>query len=143
MANKATNHELFNAIINNDLPRLKHIISTPDININGYISNIMTGGKSFAYLYLAVQKENPDIIKHLIMAGANINIQSGTYDWTPLHYAACGGNELIIKILLEHGASVDCQDKNMYTAADLAEFNGYYDMAEYIRSYGVPVKWVN
>ncbi|CAG5861810.1 espin-like protein [Menidia menidia] len=53
---------------------------------------------------------------------------------TPLHYAAENGEPECCKILLANQADPADQDVDGFTAADLAEYNGYSECARYLRS---------
>ena len=53
---------------------------------------------------------------------------------TPLHHAALGGHEAVVRLLVERGARVDLPD-TIYqaTPAGWAEHGGHPAIAEYLR----------
>ena len=66
-------------------------------------------------LYFAAFNKNPDIIKALLAAGAEVNAKDED-GWTPLHFAAgFTENPDIIKILLAAGAEVDAKNEEGFT----------------------------
>jgi ankyrin repeat protein len=60
------------------------------------------------------------IAKRLLAAGAQVNRPG----WTPLHYAAFGGNPELVRLLLERGADKNAVAPNGYTALMLAVIEG-------------------
>lgn len=54
----------------------------------------------------------------------------------PLCYAACFGNLSMCQLLVEHGCSVDQQDKQGWTPLAWAMNNGHDDVAEFLKSKG-------
>lgn len=50
---------------------------------------------------------DPSTVRLLIERGAEVNVVDGAQKWTPLHFAARDGNDEIVKVLLNAGASVD------------------------------------
>jgi ankyrin repeat protein len=67
-------------------------------------------------LMLAALKGLTDVCAKLIAKDADVN-KSG---WTPLHYAATGGNVEIIRMLLENHAYIDAESPNGSTPLMLA-----------------------
>lgn len=52
-------------------------------------------------LYLAVQKNSPEVVAYLVEAGANPNHQTALPgQQTPLHYAASNGMTKIVEVIL-------------------------------------------
>ncbi|HEY2415261.1 MAG TPA: ankyrin repeat domain-containing protein [Pirellulaceae bacterium] len=49
---------------------------------------------------------NPQVIKHLIRLGVDVNAQDRRH-WTPLHFAVRTKNAEIVRLLIEAGAEVD------------------------------------
>ena len=73
-------------------------------------------------LSAAVHEGHYDIVKFLINAGADVNVQEEHYyGVTPLIIASARGNLLIVHLLLQSGADVTIQDKEGYTAIDAAK----------------------
>jgi len=67
-------------------------------------------------LMMAALKGNLDIVRALIARGADVNMPG----WTPLHYAATGGQPAIISVLLEAHAYIDAESPNKSTPLMLA-----------------------
>lgn len=71
-------------------------------------------------LMLAALKGNQDFAEKLIKKGADVN-KTG---WTPLHYAASGGQLAIISVLLEKNAYIDAESPNGTTPLMMAAMYG-------------------
>lgn len=67
-------------------------------------------------LMLAALRGNLAAVKLLANRGAEINRPG----WTPLHYAATGGDVEVIRFLLEHDAYIDAQSPNRSTPLMMA-----------------------
>lgn len=75
----------------------------------------------------------------LISAGADPNSQ----DWdglSPLHYAAGEGQMGVAQLLIQHGADPSLQDPQGHTPIDSAEFFGYPEIADFLRTVDSNVK---
>ena len=72
-------------------------------------------------LALACLEAHSGVAKLLVSAGAPVNVPG----WTPLHYAAFGGNTDLVNYLLDIGANKDAVAPNGYTALMLAVRNDY------------------
>jgi hypothetical protein len=71
----------------------------------------------------------------LLRRGANVN--SVDHDGlSPLHVAARGGYEPIVKMLLDAGANIDLADKNGSTPADMAVACGHESIATMLHNHG-------
>ncbi|XP_036409787.1 espin-like protein [Megalops cyprinoides] len=83
-------------------------------------------------LHFAASGGHHRILERLLRMGAKI-IED---DWggTPLHDAAENGELECCQILLANHVSATEQDKDGYTPVDLAEYNGHYDCANYLRA---------
>ncbi|KAF7711743.1 espin-like protein [Silurus meridionalis] len=83
-------------------------------------------------LHFAASGGHCRILERLLRTGSKV-IKD---DWggTPLHDAAENGEMECCKILLSHGVSPSERDVDGFTAADLAEYNGHYECARYLRS---------
>jgi ankyrin repeat protein len=71
-------------------------------------------------LMLAALKGQLDLCEALVARGADIN-KTG---WTPLHYAATGGHDLIVELFLAHYAYIDAASPNGSTPLMLAAMYG-------------------
>jgi uncharacterized protein len=71
-------------------------------------------------LMMASIKGYLDLAQQLIERGADVN-KTG---WTPLHYAASGGQVAVINLLLEHHAYIDASSPNGSTPLMMAALYG-------------------
>ncbi len=82
-----------------------------------------TNSMRVAPLHAAVAARQPEIVKVLVQAGADVN-QVQQQGWRPLHGAAQNGDEETVKLLLEAGADRAARADNNQSAADLAMLKG-------------------
>jgi ankyrin repeat protein len=75
-------------------------------------------------LHNAVINGNVEVVKRLLSAGAEVNVQDKNGK-TPLHRAAIVGDVDIVKRLLSAGANPKIQDQDGDTALDVTD--EYYD----------------
>ena len=78
-----------------------------------------------------------NIIELLVLKGANTNLGS----ISPLHFATCNNNLLLVKLLVEHGAEVnvkcaECKAGSGRSPINHALFFGSNDIVEYLFSKG-------
>lgn len=64
----------------------------------------------FYVLHAAVEKENIDLVRKILEAGANPNISDNLYHQTALHIAARKGNTQLIALLIGKKANIDARD---------------------------------
>lgn len=76
--------------------------------------------KGESALMLAALKGNQELAEKLIKKGGDVN-KTG---WTPLHYAASGGQVAIISLLLENSAYIDAESPNSTTPLMMAAMYG-------------------
>jgi ankyrin repeat protein len=76
----------------------------------------MTNPANETALMYAALHGNLEIARLLLEKGAQVN-RTG---WTPLHYAATGGSEAMVDLLLEHHAYIDAESPNRSTPLMLA-----------------------
>jgi uncharacterized protein len=70
-----------------------------------------------------------DTAEYLAMAGAPINSTSrNKLNAAPIHSAAAGGHEKIVKMLLEHGADPNIREQGGFTPLHAAAQNGDVEM---------------
>jgi ankyrin repeat protein len=91
-------------------------------------------------LALASQQGHADVVKLLLDAGEDpnrYNPKGNHAHSTPLHQAALGGHEDLVRLLVERGARLDIKD-TIYEGKPLAwaEYGGHTAIAEYLRSTG-------
>ncbi|KIV95467.1 hypothetical protein PV10_03121 [Exophiala mesophila] len=97
---------------------VKDIIQDTEVDLDAPGSRF--GGTA---LHAAVLREHIEVMELLLAAGANPN----QADWnlvSPLHSAALYGSEKVIRVLLDHGASVEAMDSEGRTPRDWA-LNGW------------------
>jgi hypothetical protein len=71
-------------------------------------------------LMLAALAGMRDVCARLIVLDADVN-KTG---WTPLHYAATGGHDAVIRLLLAHHAYIDAESPNQSTPLMMAAMYG-------------------
>jgi ankyrin repeat protein len=74
-------------------------------------------------LMLAALAGMHDVCARLIALDADVN-KTG---WTPLHYAATGGHDAVIRLLLTHYAYIDAESPNQSTPLMMAAMYGSAD----------------
>ncbi|XP_045061764.1 espin-like protein [Coregonus clupeaformis] len=83
-------------------------------------------------LHFAASGGHHRILERLLRMGAKVI--RDYWGGTPLHDAAENGELECCRILLANQVSPSEQDIDGFTAADLAEYNGHYDCAGYLRA---------
>ena len=124
---EALYEELVIAIENNCLDNVKKIIEAEvDVNIpdvaDGYIPFVnITDAYGYTPLHMAATRGNLEIVKELVMAGANVNAQGKESRMTPLHFATQNGHAAIVMFLVgQAGADKTLTHFCHETAADFA-----------------------
>ena len=74
------------------------------------LSNDSTTRNSFDNIWSASREGKLDIVRRLIMEGADKDGETFYFKRTPLMYAVLGGHFLVVKYLLEQGASTYPED---------------------------------
>lgn len=74
------------------------------------------------------------MVKLLIEAGANINIQDESGN-TPLHYSAANGKKDVVKYLLENKADASIVNVKEQKAIDYSNVKGFNEITELILKY--------
>ena len=108
--------EMITAIKNNNLDRIKELISTR-VDINGTlkvrgeeVSNYFwKEDKIFEItpLYYAATLGQTEIVSLLLQNGADINKSDNNDEWTPLYSAADKGHLEVVKLLIENDADIN------------------------------------
>lgn len=102
----------------------------------------------------------PEIAELLIEAGANVQFRAASFDWgsqitseprgqyrptgglTPLLYAARGGCQRCVELMLQKGADINLPDPDGVTPLMVAIDNQHYDLAQYLLANGAsPHSW--
>ncbi len=119
---------LFGAVDRGDRQRVESLLQA------GVNPNIPEPLAQRTALVQAAFKEDLEIVKMLIAAGADINQESSSF--TPLTAATYYGNTEIVKFLLEVGADVKISSIWGGNALELAESYDYTDIIELLISAG-------
>ena len=96
-----------------DFDRVKYLLEVFGLHPDSTID-----GKPTALCY-AVLKPNLNLVEHLIQLGADVNKSDGM-GMTPLHYAAVGGCNYCVSILISRGAEINAVNSSGRTPASLA-----------------------
>ncbi|XP_004701927.1 espin-like protein [Echinops telfairi] len=88
-------------------------------------------------LHFAARGGHTPILDRLLLMGAPIMRDS--WGGTPLHDAAENGQMECCHTLVSHHVDPSLQDEDGYTAADLAEYHGHQECAQYLRDVARPV----
>ena len=121
--------ELTGAIIYDDEEAVRRLIADgEDVNepVIDFMSNMFWDSGKIFPLYVAVDNGNPEIIRMLIDAGADVN-NNETLSGTSLHHAVRNDNIEVVRMLIEAGA--DVQLPNYFAALDekIVAFTPLYD----------------
>ena len=107
-ANVILERELFKAVDNENLEKVKKIIKS-GVDVNSMFKIGWTP------LMKAIITKNKEMIKTLIDAGANVNAKSSDMGFTPIMIAIGHDFVGITKILLNNGADISIKDKEGHT----------------------------
>lgn len=66
--------------------------------------------RGFSALHDAVMQNKPLRVVELLSMGADVNVRQGTYEGTPLQYAASGGHREVVQLLIQAKANLDLHD---------------------------------
>ncbi|XP_004743774.1 espin-like protein [Mustela putorius furo] len=88
-------------------------------------------------LHFAAQGGHTPILDRLLLMGAPVTTDS--WGGTPLHDAAENGHMECCQTLVSHHVDPSLRDEDGYTAADLAEYHGHQDCAQFLRETAGPV----
>jgi len=123
--------------INGNITILKQLIESNNHNINKTY-----GPYSETLLIHAIRNNWPNIIKHLIESGADINIRDIDGS-TPLHIATNSSNIDIVKYLILSGADINQVDNYGRTPLYNATIQSNIDMIKYLVESGANIDACN
>jgi ankyrin repeat protein len=120
---EGSERDLFYAVKNADVDEIKRLLET-GIDIN------QKAIKDFTPLMIACLKDSYEIVKLLLIKGANPDAQN-IYGSTCLHYMVDTGKKQISELLISHGADVNITDKNgrtpLFYSKNIQMVNLLYD----------------
>ncbi|NXJ85387.1 ASB3 protein, partial [Trogon melanurus] len=90
-------------------------------------------------LFLAVENRHADIVKFLLQHGASVEGSHSWSGWNSLHQASFQGCTEIMEVLLEKGASKECQDDFGITPLFVAAQYGKLESLRLLVSHGADI----
>ena len=87
-------------------------------------------------IWRAADQGNIEAVKKHLDAGVDIHVLDKKYGFAPLHYAAEGGYNEIVELLIDKGANVNAKDENGATPQDLAIQFKEFETASLLRKHG-------
>ncbi len=84
-------------------------------------------------------KGHTEIVRALLAAGADVDLQDKNGQWTALIKASAYGHPESVRVLLEAGADVDLQAKDQVTALIAASFMGHTEIVRALLAAGADV----
>lgn len=118
-SNKDLEQKLFDAINRGDADKVEHLIKEdPKLNLNCLDKDELTP------LQLACHKGLLQVVSILIDNNVDVNFSKRKDAYTSLMFAAIGGREAIVRLLLEKGADTTVENCVKRTASDMAAFVG-------------------
>lgn len=105
---------------------VKALLKSPRINLEARTGN---GDNALMIAAFSVNREAVDL---LLAKGAAVNRDG----WTPLHYAAAGGDTGIAKLLLDRQAKLDARSPNGTTPVMMAARGGHIMMVKLLLDAG-------
>lgn len=112
----------------NDLDALNRALKQ-GVNVNALTKDGWTA------LHFAAYKGFEDIVRALLDAKVNVNIQGKLYNRTALHYAVHQNNLEIVKIILAYNPDLSLIDKGEETAYQVAKRNGFAEIAAELNNF--------
>ncbi|EMD95072.1 hypothetical protein COCC4DRAFT_93705, partial [Bipolaris maydis ATCC 48331] len=95
------------------------------------------GGVCCNALQLASMEGHEQVVKTLLNAGANVDIQSGAYNNNALYAASEKGHEQqVVKVLLDAGANINAQGEEYSDALEAASMYGYEQIVKMLLDAG-------
>jgi ankyrin repeat protein len=76
--------------------------------------------KGVTALIKAIQKGNIEAVSMLLNSNVEVNVKTGSYGWTPVHWACHADQSDILSLLIRSGADVNVIDVEQKTAGHIA-----------------------
>lgn len=86
-------------------------------------------------LHLAAKLDRVDSAQILLDAGADPNAIGGVTQCPPIHLAAGIGHRQMVELLLKRGADIRAVDRNGYTAFDVANGTGCFEISALLQAF--------
>ena len=102
---------------------------------SGYDVNI-EDSRGYTPLFYAVMIDNTAAMAVLLKNGAFVNHASGELGRQAIHIAAQFGSLDSMKLLLDHGASIDCADENNHTPIVISAYYSHSEIAAFLLEEG-------
>jgi len=141
--------KLVDAIKNNELSKVKKLVTEDNLNCICQSDYVDENGKSNSYiqdfftpLTASARTGNLEITKFLIDKGANINFKKRGVS-VPFLAAAQGGNIDIVKLFLEKGANVNYIDEGHGSALMSAAREGKTNVINFLLKEGANINAIN
>ncbi len=138
-------HDARALLMNPMIPPLLYAVMTQDEELarrlleQENIDIAATDGIGTTALSMAVQMGNDNLVNLLLKHGARAHLvnRADHEGWTPLHYAARGGQLETMHLLLNHHAHVRALTETGETAEELARANNQWECLELLRAHGL------
>lgn len=106
-----------------DLPKIYHWCTENQIDIDAasFALDSIDGRTGTTPLHRAVEKEELEVVRNILLHVANINVRDQLSDSTPLLVAATTRSRRMVHLLLEEGAEVEVTDNSRMTALHRAQ----------------------
>lgn len=116
--NKDIVQEIFRAVDDENIDRLRLFLTTEDGNPN------LRNDAGQTLLHYAASRSKYLSVMMLLEGGADPDLKGGMDKWTALHYAAFHDNAKIIELLSQYSASPDVPDMHRQTPLHVAAEEG-------------------
>ena len=94
---------------------------------------VRQSSQSFTPLMRAAAVGHVGVVHELLEEGRLDVNERGPRDSTALMFAAGGGHTDVVRALIKEGADVEAQEEGGWTALQLAEEDGHYDIVTLLR----------